>query len=74
MISSYQAFIKSRLKLILMVSLGLSIMGTASFYTSSEINMNPVAFILLWFLVLFALSGLFLLTVHSVLYFLFRRK
>lgn len=72
--TSYPSFIKSRIKQIGLVSLILALMGTISFYTSSEININPLVFIVLWFFVLFALTSVFLLIVHSVLYFLFRRR
>jgi hypothetical protein len=69
--SPYQSFIQSRLKQIFFVSLALSVLGTITFYTSSEIK---AGLILLWFFFMLAASMGFLLLLHSVLYFLFGRQ
>jgi hypothetical protein len=69
--SPYQSFIQSRFRQIFLVSLVLSVLGTITFYTSTE--EIKTGFILLWFFFMLAASMGFLLLFHTILFFLFGR-
>lgn len=68
--SPYQSFLRSKIRQIFFVSIGIALLCAITFFMESEVN---VGFTLLWFLVTLALSMVSLLIVHTVLYLLFGR-
>lgn len=71
MSNSLQSHLRSKAKLLLLISLVIAVVGTIDFYRSSEVTLP---YTLLWFVFLWAASLVSLFVLHAVLYFVLARR